>query len=105
MATPDEIAIVRRNTNEPDDIDPYTDIYLGALIDASGITGATLQVWQQKAASHASLVDVTEAGASHKLSDMFKSDTAMVKYWTDAYASEVGPTSTAAPKVKKIVRL
>jgi hypothetical protein len=106
MATPDEILVVRRNTNQPDNLDPYTDDYIEMLIDTSGVSGATFQIWQQKAASHASLVDVTEAGASHKFSDMFKADSDMVKYWGDIVASEANPsTPSVGPRVKKIVRL
>lgn len=82
MATPGDITQVRLNTNEPNDVDPYTDAYIGALVDASDIAGATLSIWQGKAATiAATAVDITEADATHKLSDMFDHANAMIKYW------------------------
>jgi hypothetical protein len=82
MATPSDIAQVRLNTNEPDDVDPYTDAYISALIDSGDVAGATLTIWQAKAATiAATAVDITEADATHKMSDKFDHANAMIKYW------------------------
>lgn len=106
MATAEEIAQVRASISEPDDIAPYTDAYLSALIDESGTNGATLLVWRQKAANYSTKVDVTEAGATHKFGDLFKNAQSMVKYWGDIVTSEAIPsTPSVGPRVKRIVRL
>lgn len=105
MASPGDIAIVRVNTAEPNDVEPYTDSYIGGLIDASGVTGATLTIWEQKLATFSTSVDVTEAGASHKFSDLFKNAQAMVAYWQKKYDDENGgSTSDGVLRVKVIER-
>lgn len=101
MATSADIAVVRINTSEPNNTAPFSDDYFGGLIDASGVTGATLAVWEQKLATFSSAVDVTEAGASHKFSDLFKNAQAMVAYWKSKYAEETGgPVVTAGRGVR-----
>lgn len=101
MATVDEITQVRLNANVPDDVEPYTDSYISGLIDGLGVDKATASIWRSKAASVADLVDVTEAGASHKMSDLFKHYTAMADKWDDI---DEEATSGTGPKVKVIER-
>jgi len=78
VATPEEIAQLRLligTTNLNDD-------QLGAILDAEGsIEGAAAAVWESKAASSATLVNVSESGSSRSLSDVHKNALAMAKYW------------------------
>lgn len=99
MATPADIARVRLNTNEPNNVDPYTDAYIGGLIDSSGVAGASAIIWEQKAASYSTKVDVTEAGASHKFSDLFDNAQKMIQYWRDQEEAEGGPAGRVKIKV------
>lgn len=104
MAAAGDIAQVRLNTNEPNDSGPYTDAYVGALIDSSGVTGATASIWESKAASiAATAVDITEADATHKMSDMFDHANAMIKYWRGVTESQVDEIQ-AVVRVRKIER-
>jgi hypothetical protein len=95
---------VRTKTAEPTNSDPYTDEKLGSLIDLYGVTGAVVKVWEEKAAAVSSLVNVSEAGASHSSSDLFKHAEAMLKHWTAEWAGETTTVLDSRPRVKKIVR-
>jgi hypothetical protein len=66
----------------------YTDSLLGGMIDDLGMEAAVKQVWLEKAASVAALVDITESGSSRSFSKL-----------RDAYlgmASSTGGTDTTA---------
>lgn len=71
MATSVEIDTVRENTQETSQ-DPFSDTEVGALIDDLGVYGASAQIWRKKAAVYQPLVDVTEAGATHRFGDLMK---------------------------------
>lgn len=105
MASASDILIVRGNTNQPTDAAPFTDDYIGDLIDAVGVTGASAVIWEQKAATYASAVDVTEAGASHKFSDLFANAHKMALYWRKkADEEEDAASASGRVKVKVIQR-
>lgn len=103
MASAGDINQVRINTGEASSSSVFDDAYIGGLVDASGVTGATVTVWRNKAASYADVVDVTEAGASHKASDLFTHATAMLIEWETIAIGE-GSDTAGRVKVKKIVR-
>ena len=83
MASPEEIARLRRLINEPEDADPYTDQYLEALIDAADgdVTVATYNIWTDKAAEFSTLVDISEGGSSRKQSQAFTNAQQMASYF------------------------
>lgn len=65
MATPEQIAQIRRNINQPDNVDPWTDEYLSALIDGAGsVDLASAAAWEEKAAQVVDLVNISEGGSS-----------------------------------------
>jgi hypothetical protein len=73
MASTDELAALRRVTALDAGDTTYTDELLSAMIDAQGsISAAAAQVWRERAASTAGMVDTTESGSSRKLSDLHK---------------------------------
>lgn len=80
MATTDDVAALRRATNEPDD-DTYSDEVLAALIDAHGFAGAASAVWRDKAAATADMVNVTESGSSRSLGDISANALKMAAYF------------------------
>jgi hypothetical protein len=105
MATAEEIAYVRRNAALANNDATWTDAVIGALVDAEGTDVAIATVWEAKAASYVTAVDVTEAGASHKFSDVYKNAVAMAAYWrkrTDAEAE--AEDLSGRVRVQKIVR-
>lgn len=103
MASASDITQVRINTGEASSSSTIDDAYIGGLIDASGVTGATVTIWRNKLASYVGLVDVTEAGASHKASDLFNHAEKMLLEW-EAIADGESTDTTGRLKVKKIVR-
>jgi hypothetical protein len=102
MASASDVKLVRRQVNEPT-TDDYTDTLIGTYIDEIGITGATIRIWEEKAARYSDLVDVTEAGASHKYSDLHKNAMAIAKHYRSIEESS-DVTGGGRPVVKKIQR-
>lgn len=93
MATVDELAMLRRMTNLEYNDSTYTDQVLAAIIDASSsMEAAAAQVWTEKAASFAGLVDVTESGSSRQLSQMQRHALEM----RDKFAGVVAGTGRAS---------
>lgn len=106
MATEAEIAYVRRMASEPTET-IFSDEMISAMIDADGTDATIASIWETKAASFVTSVDVTEAGASHKFSDVYKNAAAMAAYWRKKLADAVDDEEEAATgrvKVRKIVR-
>lgn len=86
MATAEEIAQLRLMIAEPDDVAPWTDAYLGALIDAAegDLNASSLTIWTSKAASFAGMVDTTESGSSRRLSQLQEQALKMVAFYKNA---------------------
>jgi len=91
MAEAAELLETRLNVDEPGD-DTFTDDYIMGLIDALGVDAASAKLWRQKAAKYASLVNVSEAGASHAFSDLHKHALAM----SEKFDAEAGGSEVAA---------
>jgi len=70
MASETEIATLRRMTDLSPDDATYTDSLVGGMIDDLGMEPAVRQVWREKAAAVAGLVDTTESGSSRALSKL-----------------------------------
>jgi hypothetical protein len=68
VANAEQIDTVRVLTNEPDNVEPYTDVKLAASIDdASGnLNLIAAKIWREKAAGFAEMVDTSESGSSRK---------------------------------------
>lgn len=102
MASSDDIAIVRKNVDEPTEA-TYSDEWIDKLIDATSVVGASAKIWEEKAATYAGLVNTSEAGASHAFSDLHKNALNMAK----AYRSQELEATLVTPtrvRVRKIVR-
>jgi len=104
MASPEDLATVRANTATTNTA-PYTDTVVGDMIDAEGVLGASATIWTQKAAEVAHLVDVAEAGASHKFSDLHKNALALAADYRKQADAAVAPVDTTGQvRVRRIVR-
>ena len=101
MATAADIDQLRAFVNEPSDEDPYSDTSLTALIDAMGVREAAAQVWRQKAAAVADLVNVSESGSSRSLGSLYTQYLAMAKEFGDT--SDTG-SDIGRPRTTRIVR-
>jgi hypothetical protein len=105
MASSGDIAAVRKNVNEPTPT-TWADADINALVDELGVAGASATIWDQKASSYAELVDVSEAGASRKNSDLMKNASARADFYrgqiTEGGGGEV--SADRRIRVRKIVR-
>jgi len=88
MATPEEIAALRLLIAEPN-TDTYSDDDLNDRLTAGVNEYAVAQdIWTEKAAAAAALVDISEGGSSRKMGDIYEQALSM--------ASEMGARSTIA---------
>lgn len=82
MATLADIATVHRMTATTNADPVYTDLVVGTYIDNLGTNEAAAgAIWGEKAASAASLVDMSESGSSRSLSQIQKNALAMQKHF------------------------
>lgn len=72
MATVEDIATLRRLINEPEDVAPYTQTDIGIRLDLAGgvIRTVAAEIWTEKAAQFAELVDVQEGSSRRSLGDL-----------------------------------
>lgn len=103
MADNDAYLRLRRMTGEVDS-ERYTNADLQIFIDtASGdLNTAAADIWREKAAEFAELVDTSEAGSSRKNSDLFKNAVAQAEWFETRVA---GATASAgSTTTRRIVR-
>lgn len=94
MATPEDIASVRRMADEPT-TDTYTDDALSAILAREGsVRAAVYAVWQEKAAKYSRLVDTSESGSSRRNSQLGSNAIAMMKLY-EPIPDDVVQASTA----------
>lgn len=100
MATVDEIARMRRLVGETQ----LTDAQLGAIIDsAANFDMAVAEVWESLAAEYSTITNLSEAGSSRSLGDLFKNAQAMAQYYRGIGSVET-TVSTAYSRTRAIVR-
>lgn len=84
-------------------------IAVSAMIDSVGFYGAVASIWRRKAASYASLVDVSESGSSRSMSQMYKNATAQAqvfqKMQDDADEAAAGIGDKTRARVNSIERV
>lgn len=106
MATAEQIAAFRLLIDEAGDKAPYDDASIGVRLDAALSSQALAkEIWLEKAAKYASLVNVSESGSSRSMSDLHKNALAMAKGFGDADPSApgVGPTVRGV-RMQKLTR-
>jgi len=80
MATAEEIAAFRLLIDENDDKLPYTDAAIGSRMDlATSQQALAAQIWTEKAAALAALVDVSESGSSRAMGQLQDKALSMAK--------------------------
>lgn len=105
MATPEQVAALRLMIAEPENVAPYTDETLEAMIDAADgdLNAVACQIWNTKAAGVAGMVDITEGGSSRKMGSLHQQYLTMAKTFcsqtTDATAE-----ATRGTRISKIRR-
>lgn len=102
MATAEEIAAFRLLIDEANDALPYDDASLSLrLDDATSTEALAKQIWLEKAASYAALVNVSESGSSRSMSDLHKNALNMAKTFGDV--DPAGPSARGV-RMQKLTR-
>lgn len=103
MATIDDVARLRRLTNEPTTT-VYGDLDLSGYIDGvENVELAAAEVWREKAARYAGLVDTTEGSSSRKMSQLRDAALKMAELYGGATVA-VEPLAADRPRSRAIVR-
>lgn len=88
MAEQGDIDRVKRLT---DGAEGYTDAQISAALDAGeDVRSLTHRIWQEKAATYASLVNVSESGSTRAMGDLYKNALAMSEKFKSEDATVVG---------------
>jgi len=96
MATAVEVSELRGLIAEPDESNGWTDEKLSSLIDAGDtLNTVAASIWTTKAATFATLVNVSESGSSRNLSDLHKQALSMSQHFgsLDGGTSDVDSTT------------
>lgn len=103
MATAEEIAALRLLIAEPEP-DTYSDEVLDARLGtAANEYALAYEIWTEKAASAAGLVDMSEGGSSRKLGDVYEQALGMAEAMRERSQSATSPP-TDATRVKRLTR-
>lgn len=105
MATADDIAALRLLIAEPDQ-DTYSDEELSNRLDAGTEYVVAFDIWTEKAASAAGLVDISEGGSSRKLGDVYEQALGMAEAMRQRALSATSPPdgTGAGPRIKRLSR-
>jgi hypothetical protein len=107
MATIEDVAQLRLMIGEPDE-STYTDAMLGALLDGYAtatipLSRAARDIWYQKAAGYADLVDISEGGSQRKNGDLHKRALTMADLWAGQVTAEDNG-DTRATRISRLSR-
>lgn len=92
MATQNEIANLKLMIGDT----TLSDAQLGQILDAAECANAAAaQIWGQKAAEYAGLVNISEAGSSRSMGGLHQNALNMAKYYADLGCPGQDPPVTA----------
>jgi Cdc6-like AAA superfamily ATPase len=85
VATSVQVAQLRLLIAQSEDVSPYTEAELSARIDTAlaNLNAVARDVWTEKAAAYADLVDASEGGSSRKMGDLHEQALNMVQFFTE----------------------
>lgn len=103
--TDEQLKTLRRMIGDEVAPNLYSDADLAAYLNANAgdFTITAGKIWREKAATYAKSVDISEAGSSRKMSDMFDNALAMAKWYEDQTAPPV-VTTVLPSTTRRIVR-
>ena len=103
MATEADVTRLRLLIGEPTP-EVYTNADLDDRIDtaAGDLNKVAFDIWTEKAASAAELVDISEGGSSRKMGDIYEQALSMAKHFAGQVSGGVEPD---APRYTRIMKL
>lgn len=106
MATAEQIAELRLLIAEPTEAN-YSDVQLNTWLDqAANEFVVAYEIWTQKAAGAAALVDVSEGGSSRKMGDVYEQYLSMADQMLARATSATSPPdgSGSGVRVRRLTR-
>lgn len=107
MATAESVAALRLLIAEPEQ-DTYSDEDLAARLTVTGATeySVAFDIWTEKAAAAAGLVDMSEGGSSRKLGDVYEQALGMAEAMRQRAISASQPPdgSGAGVRIRNLAR-
>jgi hypothetical protein len=97
---------LRRLINDEEEPYTYEDVELTAMLDAEegSVMSAAATFWYAKASDYQTSVDISEAGSSRKMSDLFKNALALAKQFDESGGAGSTDAPVAAATTRRIVR-
>lgn len=99
MATTEQLVQLKNLVVETE----YDDTALHELIDTLGVNTAAARIWREKAASTATLIDISEGSSRRNLSAIHKQALSLADYFT-GLAEVERPSAARATRTRQIVR-
>jgi hypothetical protein len=100
MATAEQIAEVRDYVAEPGIDNGWTDAKVGEYIDREAdLYLAAAAIWSAKAASYATMVNVSESGSSRSMGSLIDNALKMAKEYRAKSAESGGPEDPASQAI------
>lgn len=95
-----------RNMTDEQSSDLYDDDDLQDILDTAegSLQLAAAQVWREKAARYAALVDVSESGSSRSLGDLQDNALKMSEHYAGLVTTEETAAAASTSRVRSIVR-
>lgn len=106
MAEATTIEDLRGLINESENTEPWTDVYLGGLIDAweGTLEALASKIWTKKAATYAEMIDIQEGSSNRKLSQLHTQALSMARsFLTDESGDIAGKPRTS--RTRRIERV
>lgn len=105
MATAQQIAALRLLIAEPNNVSPYDDVALGLLLDAgTNQYYIAADIWDQKAAGAAALVDVSEGGSTRKMGDVYEQYLGMASSMRARSNASNNPPNGLGVRISRLTR-
>ena len=104
--TNEQLATLRRMIGDETAPYMYSDTDLAAYLDTylGDFTRTAAFIWREKAAVYAKSVDITEAGSTRKMSDLFDNALKMAQWYEEQTAPPETVATVLASTTRRIVR-
>lgn len=103
MATAVQIAALRLLIAEPDNVAPYDDATLNTRLATATEYALAYQIWTEKAAAAAGLVDMSEGGSSRKMGSLHEQALSMAEQMRLRSVSSTNPPAGGV-RVRRLAR-
>lgn len=106
MASAAEILALRAMIAQPENVPPYDDATLSAIIDGNtgDLNKSAWEIWTSKAASVANLVDISEGGSSRKMGDLYEQYLSMARVYGERVTDGSPGATGRGTRISRLTR-